>query len=133
MNENFNTGKIEADFRAAVKAQNVSRNVFSNRPKSKEANLNDFVVVSVSTGGVRSLAAVGTCVVSFSLFAKDVANMKNDEKLSVMESRLLDGFPTEVGDCLFDEDDIIVRGDTHDNAGYHVRIIQIGNIIIKTA
>ena len=133
MTTKFDTTAIETSLRDAIKTLSVSSNVFFNRPRSLEKNLEDFVVVRVSGGGVINLSATGRCALSICLFAKDLANQKNSKKLSVMEKKVLADFPTEIGDLLIDPDEVSVLGDTPDNSGYHARIIQIRNVIIKTA
>ena len=131
MTTKFDTTAIETSLRDAIKTLSVSKNIFYNRPRSLERDLEDFVVIR--SIGVNNLSATGRCSLTISLFAKDLANQKNSKKLSVMEKKVLTDFPTEIGDLLIDPDEVSVLGDTPDNSGYHARIIQIRNVIIKTA
>lgn len=105
----------------------VSANVFTDRPKSLDAQVTDFVVAKV-TGNVSDLSAYGRCVVAFHLFAKDAANRKNGKRLSVMYKKLLPGFPVEEGRYIFSGMPVLV-GDVADDFGYHARILQIQTII----
>ena len=105
----------------------VSANVFTDRPKSLDAQVSDFVVAKV-TGNVSDLAAYGRCVLAVHLFAKDVANRKNGKKLSVMYKKLLPGFPVEDGRYIVSGMPVLV-GDVADDFGYHARIVQIPTII----
>lgn len=129
---NFDQTLIETAIGNAIRAAGVSANVFHNRPRSMVADLEDFVVVKVS-GPVSDLAAFGKCVVSAHLFARDVANMKNGKKLSVMQTKLRNGLTAEVGNIVLDVRGIEPIGDTPDGNGYHVRIVQMKNIILKIA
>lgn len=123
----FNPTDIERLMGEAIRDLGVSENVFPNRPRSSNLNLKDFVVCRVS-GGVSDLAALGRCVVSVSLFAQDVANVKNGKKLSVMQ-RKLEGIPLWIEPLLIKGTPTIL-GDTSDGNGYHARIINF-KVFIK--
>lgn len=124
----FDLSYIESTFADAVRGIGVSDKVFFNRPRSASLDLKDFVVCHVS-GGLNDLAALGRCTVSVSLFAQDVANMKNAKKLSVMQKKL-QSLPLWLDKLLIDGHPKIV-GDTSDGNGYHVRIINF-KVYIKT-
>lgn len=121
---NFDPTTIENALGDAIYAAGVSENVFSNRPKSSEKDLSDFVVCRVS-GPVRDLGALGECTFSISLFAKNVANMKNGKKLSVMQERLK-SIPLEFGNLVLKPYTFSPLGDMSDNHyGYHIRVINL--------
>lgn len=124
----FDITDIETRLKVIVRDElGVSAKVFNNRPKSADIGGNDFCVVKVS-GSVRDLAAYGECTVNVQLFAKDISHQKNGKKLSVMYKKLVSGLPYEDERYLFDETPIIV-GDTADDYGFHVRILQMHTII----
>lgn len=120
MINDFDQTDIETLIGDKVRELGVSSHVFPNRPRSSDKNLKDFVVCRV-TGGVNDLAALGRCTVSVSLFAQDVANMKNSKKLSVMQKKL-EHLPLWIEPLLIDGQPRIL-GDTADGNGYHTRII----------
>lgn len=124
MTNNFDQSAIEASIVEVVRNAGVSANVFTNRPRSSTKPLGDFVVCHI-TGGIVNRCAIGECVVSFSLFAQDIENIKNGKKLSVLQSRLLDGLPYEIGKVVFKPYSARIIGDTPDGAGYHARVITI--------
>ena len=69
--------------------------------------------------------ALGECTFSISLFAKNVANMKNGKKLSVMQDRLK-SIPLEFGDIVIKPYTFSPLGDVSDNHyGYHIRVINL--------
>ena len=102
----------------------VSANVFPNRPRSSERDLADFVVCRIS-GGVRDRGALAECVFNISLFARDVANMKNGKKLSVLQNKLHEALPYEIGSIVFKPYSFTVIGDAPDGNGYHARVINV--------
>lgn len=121
---NFDPTAIEKSFGDVIYAAGVSANVFHNRPKSIEKDLSDFVVCRVS-GAVRDLSALGECTITVSLFAKNVANMKNGTKLSVMQEKLK-SIPLEFDDIVIKPYSFSPLGDVADNHyGYHSRVINI--------
>ena len=130
MINNFDQTVIESAVAATIRTLGVSEHVFNNRPRSSEKNLKDFVVCHVS-GAIRDFGAYGVCTVSVSLFAQDVANMKNGKKLSVMQGKLKGGVPNEIDGLLLDFKGVEPVGDTADGFGYHVRIINLKQVIIK--
>ena len=129
--ENYETTRIENALRDSLVAINADEKVFFNRPKSKQADLEHFIVCNVS-GAVDNLSSAGRCSFQISLFAKDLSNMKNSSRLSVMERAVLSGLPDTIGDCLVDQDEVRVLGDVPDGNGYHVRVLQVNNVIIKS-
>lgn len=131
MMNNFDQTIIETAIADVVRGLGISTNVFNNRPKSSEKNLKDFVVCKV-VGNIRDYGAYGICTVAVHLFAQDVANMKNGKKLSVMQEKLKEGVSNEIDGMVLDFKGIEPIGDTPDGFGYHVRIIQLKQVIIKT-
>lgn len=127
---NFDQTQIETAIADVIRGLGVSDHVFNNRPRSSDKDLQDFVVCKVM-GSIRDLGAFGMCTVSVHLFARDVANMKNGKKLSVMQEKLKDGVSSEIGGMVLDFRGIEPIGDTSDRNGYHVRIIQLKQVIIK--
>lgn len=127
---NFDQTVIERAISEVIRALGVSSHVFNNRPRSSGKNLKDFAVCKV-VGSIRDFGAFGTCTVAVHLFAQDVDNMKNGEKLSIMQGKLKGGFSGTIGDLVLDFKGIEPVGDTPDGNGYHVRIIQLKNVIIK--
>lgn len=130
MMNNFDQTIIETAIADVIRGLGISANVFNNRPKSSEKNLKDFVVCKV-VGNIRDYGAYGICTVAVHLFAQDVANMKNGKKLSVMQGKLKEGVSNEIGGMVLDFKGIEPIGDTPDGFGYHVRIIQLKQVIIK--
>ena len=131
MMNNFDQTIIETAIADVIRRLGISTNVFNNRPKSSEKNLKDFVVCKV-VGNIRDYGAYGICTVAVHLFAQDVANMKNGKKLSVMQEKLKEGVSNEIDGMVLDFKGIEPIGDTPDGFGYHVRIIQLKQVIIKT-
>lgn len=135
----FDISDIEKAVSDAILGLNVSSHVWNNRPKATDDSINDFVVVKVS-GGITDKAAFGQCRVAIHLFARDVKEMKNSKRLSVMQ-KALEGLPLwiesapesqsdpKVPGILIDGHPRIV-GDTPDDFGFHVRIISF-RIFIK--
>ena len=118
----FDITDIENAISDAVRELGVSANVWNNRPKATDDSINDFVVVKV-TGGVSDKAALGQTRIAIHLFARDILEMKNGKKLSVMQ-KALEGLPLwpNEGRYLIDGHPRIV-GDTPDDFGFHARII----------
>jgi len=124
MSNNFDQTALENAVVDILYNAGVSQNVFVNRPRSSERDLADFVVCRI-TGGIRDRAALGECTFNISLFAKDVSNMKNGTKLSVLQSRLRAALPYEVGAIVFKPYTFNVIGDAPDGNGYHARVVNI--------
>ena len=121
---NFDPTALEKSLGDAIYEAGVSANVFHNRPKSMEKDLSDFVVCRVS-GPVRDRGALGECTFTVSLFAKNVANMKNAAKLSVMQTKLK-AIPLEFDNIVIKPYTFSPLGDAADNHyGYHIRVINI--------
>lgn len=127
MPNNFDQTSIEDIVGGVIREMGVSANVYPNRPRSSSADLKDFVVCKV-TGNITDLRALGACTLSVSLFAKDAANGKNREKLSIMQGKLIAGMPRSIENLLIDDVPRIV-GDTPDKNGYHARIINYSLIL----
>lgn len=126
---NFDSTKIENAVGDAIYAQGVSSNVFANRPSSLERDMSDFVVCHVS-GNINDRGAIGECTLFIALYAKDVSNMKNGKKLSVMQTRLR-GLDLEIDDptygvsLVFQPYTFQFIGDAPDGNGYHARICNL--------
>ena len=121
---NFDPSTLEKSLGDAIYTAGVSANVFYNRPKSLEKDLSDFVVCRIS-GPVRDRGALGECTFSVSLYAKNVANMKNGAKLSIMQTKLKE-IPLEFDDIVIKPYSFSPLGDAADNHyGYHIRVINI--------
>ncbi len=130
MINDFDITDIEKAFADAIRGLGVSQHVWNNRPKATDDSINDFAVVKV-TGGVSDKYAYGQCRVSLYLFARDVKEMKNSAKLSHMQKAFTDGIPMRIGKYIADHTPRYV-GDTADDFGFHVRIINF-SVIIKSA
>ncbi len=128
MTNDFDITEIESWLTGYVRdVLNVSKNVFTDRPKALDSSCGDFVVAKVS-GGVGDVAAYGRCTVSFHLFAKDVSNRKNGKKLSVMYKKLIAGFPAADGRYIFSGVPVVI-GDVGDDFGFHARIVQLKTLL----
>lgn len=131
MMNDFDITDIEKAVSDAVRELGVSQHVWNNRPKATDDSINDFVVVKV-TGGISDKAAFGQTRIAIHLFARDVMEMKNSKRLSVMQ-KALNGLPLwpNEGKFLIDGHPRIV-GDTPDDFGFHVRIISFRLFIKAT-
>lgn len=129
MNANYDITTIEETVRSLVRSLDVSENVFCNRPKALPESVSDFVVVRVS-GTVADLATFARCTIRIDLFAKDVNSIKNGRKLSVMYQKLVEGVPS-IADKIFLTTSPNIIGDTPDDFGFHARMLQFNNSIIK--
>ena len=117
----FDQTEIETSVAQLLRDGNVSKNVYHNRPRSSTTDLTDFVVCKV-TGSIVDRSAFGKCSLSIHLFARNIQNMKNGKKLSVMQGRTLASVPRSLNDLIIDGTPRIL-GDTDDGNGYHARII----------
>lgn len=124
----FDITDVERLVTDAVRDLGVSAHVWNNRPKATDDSIAEFVVVKV-TGGITDKAAFGQTRVAIQLFARDVNEMKNAKKLSVMQKRLADlplwiepEDPAQGNGVLIDGHPRIV-GDSPDDFGFHARII----------
>lgn len=116
----FDITDIETAVADAVRELGVSDNVWYNRPKATDDTIDSFVVVKV-TGGITDLAAYGSCHVAVHLFARDIREMKNSAKLSIMQ-KALQNLPLWIDPYLIDGNPRVV-GDTPDDFGFHARIV----------
>lgn len=126
MINDFDITEIENEVVAIIRNLGVSKRIYGNRPKEADP-ASDFVVVS-TLNGVEDMSAYGQCVIRVNLFAKDIDNIKNGKKLSVMYQKLRSGFPASTRRLLFDTEWNIL-GDTPDDFGFHVRMIRINTTI----
>ena len=116
----FDITHVENTISGVIRTLGVSSHVWNNRPKATDDTIDDFVVVKVS-GGITDKAALGQCRLAIHLFARDVLEMKNSKRLSVMQ-KALEGLPLWIDKYLIDGHPRIV-GDTPDDFGFHARII----------
>jgi len=119
MRNNFDISDIESLVSAEVRKLGLT-NVWNNRPKAIDEATSDFVVVKV-TGGIFDKEAYGHCRVVLYLYARDIKEKKNSKKLSVMQGKLKD-LPLWIEPLLLTGNPRIV-GDTADDFGFHVRLI----------
>jgi len=135
MMNDFDITDIEKLVADAVRGLGVSAHVWNNRPKATDDSIDDFVVVKV-TGGITDKAALGKTRIAIHLFARDVAEMKNAKRLSVMQ-KALESLPTQIepptgstAKGIFIDGKPRIVGDTPDDFGFHARIIST-SILIK--
>ncbi len=128
MINDFDITDIEKLATDAIRALGISAHVWNNRPKATDDSIAEFVVVKV-TGGVTDKAAFGQTRLAVHLFARDISEMKNSKKLSVMQKKLANiplwiepSAPGEGHGLLIDGNPRVV-GDTPDDFGFHARII----------
>lgn len=124
----YNITDIEKLASDAIRSLGVSTHVWNNRPKATDDSISEFVVVKV-TGGITDKAAFGQTRLAVHLFARDVKEMKNSAKLSVMQ-KALESLPTWIeptdpaqGHGLLLDGHPRIVGDTPDDFGFHARII----------
>lgn len=125
---NFDPTAIENTLGDAIRAAGVSATVLPNRPRSLETNLQDFVVCHVN-GEIRDRGAIGECVFFVALYARDIKNIKNGKKLSVMQKKLK-GIALEIDNIVLQPFTFSPNGDIPDKNGYHIRIFYI-NAFVK--
>jgi hypothetical protein len=128
MVNNFDITDVETKFTGAVRTLGISSHVWNNRPKATDDTISDFVVVRV-VGGISDKAAFGSCRVLVTLFVRDVKEMKNSAKLSIMQKKL-ESLPLWIEPLLVKGTPRIV-GDTPDDFGFHARTINY-KVFIKT-
>lgn len=119
MINDFDISVIEEKVSTALRALGFPR-VWNNRPKATDDTISDFVVVRVA-GGVSDKAAFGTCRVLVTLFARDLKEVKNSKKLSLMQKKA-EGLPLWIEPLLIKGTPRIV-GDTPDDFGFHARTL----------
>ena len=118
----FDQTEIETAVAQFLRNGNVSKNVYHNRPRSSTTDLTDFAVCKV-TGSIDDRFAFGKCTLSIHLFARNIQNMKNGKKLSVMQNRTIAAVPRIIDDKIIIDGTPRIIGDTDDGNGYHARII----------
>ena len=128
MINNFDISDIEKLISDKVRELGVSENVWNNRPKATDDRIVDFVVVKVS-GGISDKAAYGDCRVLIYLFARDIKEMKNSKRLSVMQQKLR-ALPLWIEPLLINGKPRVI-GDSADDFGYHTRILNF-KVFIKS-
>lgn len=128
MLNNFDISDIEKLISDKVRELGVSENVWNNRPKATSDKISDFVVVKVS-GGISDKAAYGDCRVLVYLFARDIKEMKNSKRLSVMQQKLRE-LPLWIEPLLINGKPRVI-GDTADDFGFHARILNF-KVFIKS-
>lgn len=137
MTNDFDITDIEKLATDAIRNLGISSHVWNNRPKATDDSIGEFVVVKV-TGGITDKAAFGQTRLAVHLFARDISEMKNSKKLSVMQKKLVNLplwiEPTGNEGChglLIDGNPRVV-GDTPDDFGFHARIITYRLIVKAT-
>lgn len=120
---------LEDAVRGIIITGAVSSTVYKNRPKSGP-QVNDFVVVEVMENVIDRRAFADTSI-GVEFFSRDVNNLKNDKRLSVMYGKVLDCMPEQIdvkdsnqnviASYLVDEP--VVLPDAPDNFGFHARIM----------
>lgn len=128
MLNNFDITDVEKDFSDAVRALSVTANVWNNRPRATDEDVSDFAVVRV-VGGISDIAAYGSCRVLVTLFARDVKEMKNAKKLSLMQKKLA-SIPLDLQHILISQYPRVI-GDTADDFGFHSRTLNF-KVFIKS-
>ena len=118
---------IEGMFSEAVRNLGFER-VWNNRPKSTSDTISDFVIVRV-VGGISDESAYGSCRVLVTMFARDVREMKNGKKLSVMHKKMK-SLPLDIDRLVVGKYPRVV-GDTADDFGFHSRTLNF-KVFIKT-
>lgn len=125
----FDTTAIEDTMKVLIRDGGVSAKVYTSRPTATTESLSDFVVVKIS-GNIRDRAAYGECVIAVHLFAKDISNVKNGKKLSVMQEKLYAVLESNLeANGLVLSDNPTVVADVSDGLGFHARMINIQTII----
>ena len=119
---NFDPTTIEDSVCEVLRDANISKNVYHNRPRSTTTDVADFIVCKI-TGDINDRFAFGQFTLSVHLFARNVSNMKNGKKLSVMQGKVLEAMPRYLDDSLLIGGTPRILGDTDDGNGYHARII----------
>jgi hypothetical protein len=130
MLNDFDITDVEKAFADAIRELGVSTHVWNNRPKVVDDSISEFAVVKV-TGGISDKNAFGQCRVALYLYARDIKEMKNSARLSVMQKTFTDGIPMRLGMYIADHTPRYV-GDSADDFGFHCRIISF-SVIIKSA
>ena len=123
----FDQTPIETAFCNPIRTGGASSNVWPNRPRSTQSDLEDFVVARVS-GPIRALTGgyyLGECTVSIALFARNVSNMKNSKKLSIMQGKVETALAGTLENITIKPFSIRVLGDTDDENGYHFRLMNL--------
>lgn len=127
----FDLTAIEKELQEAVRATGASGTVYTSRPNAVPGTMDDFIVAKVS-GQVTDRGAIGSCICSVSLFAKDLqGGFKNGTRLSLMQRRLTEGLALSTGSLMFSDTPRIVA-DAPDGYGYTARIINIDTTIKTT-
>lgn len=101
--------------------------VYTDRPKSTETSEQYFAVTKVM-GQLVDMAAYGSCTLAVQIFARDVRNLKNARQLSILQKKLLAGFPHEDDKYIFDDEPTVVA-DVADDYGYHCRTLLFKTLI----
>lgn len=122
VNKNYSAELIEDSLWDLCKnIANVSDKVFAGkRPDSSETPMESFAVVSLLTA-MKDFEAYGKGVVRISLYAKDLqGGIKNSSLLKKMGESLMDHFPYNTDDYLFD---FSSESSFPDKSGYNIKAI----------
>ena len=122
MINDFDISDLETTLGNVIRSAGVAPVVYTGRPKEQDPKVDAFVVCCV-LDAVEDVAAYGVCHVEVSLFARDVANLKNNVKLGLMYKSLIAGMPAEVGRYMIDPYPNVLA-DAPDDYNFHARIIE---------
>lgn len=124
----FDITQLEQTIGDAIKQTGAAQVVYHDRPKSTQTKHDSFIVCAV-LDEVEDFAAYGMCTLEVSLFARDVAGLKNDTMLGIMYRRVISNLPASVGKYVIDRHPKVIA-DLSDDYGFHARVIEF-QIIIK--
>lgn len=122
INKNYSVERIEDDlWNLCVNVAKVSKNFFpGKRPDSAKSPMETFVVGSVLTT-MKDLEAYGRGVIRIAMYAKDLqGGVKNSPALKKMGDALMEHFPYQTEDYLFD---FSSESSFPDNSGYNIKAI----------
>lgn len=132
----YNITLLEDTIKALLRQSGITDKIYPNRPKSATSE-QSFVVVEMNASLIDE-DTYADCVVGVHLFAKDVNNVKNGQRLNWLYNHVIDGIPAEyevkengnvIASYVIDLNPIVLP-DVPDDFGFHARIIQY-SITIK--
>lgn len=132
----YNITLLEDTIKNLLRQSGIEDKIYPNRPKSA-ISAPSFVVVEMDASLVDE-DTYADCMVGIHLFAKDVNNTKNGQRLNWLYNHVIDGIPAEydviengniVASYIIDLNPIVLP-DVPDDFGFHARIIQY-SITIK--
>lgn len=132
----YNITLLEDTIKALLRQSGITDKIYPNRPKSATSE-QSFVVVEMNASLIDE-DTYADCVVGVHLFAKDVNNVKNGQRMNWLYNHVIDGIPAEyevkengnvIASYVIDLNPIVLP-DVPDDFGFHARIIQY-SITIK--